>query len=161
MSPVTILIDADACPVKDEIYRVAERYRAEVRVVSNAPFRIPDSPRVKRVVVSDSFDAADDWIAEAADARSVVITADILLADRCLKAGARVLKHNGEAFTSASIGGAIATRAIMADLRAGMDGVGGGPAPFSKADRSRFLQALDRVLVGMGGAMSHRDDRIE
>ncbi len=148
--PVTILIDADACPVKDEIYRVAERYRAEVRVVSNAPFRIPASPRVKRVVVSDSFDAADDWIAEAADARSVVITADILLADRCLKAGARVLKHNGEAFTPASIGGAIATRAIMADLRAGMDGVGGGPAPFSKADRSRFLQALDRVMVGLG-----------
>lgn len=157
-APITILIDADACPVKDEIYRVAARFKAEVRVVSNAPFRIPDSPRVKRVVVSDSFDAADDWIAEAANARSVVITADILLADRCLKAGARVLKHNGEEFTPASIGGAIATRAIMADLRAGMDGplgsVGaknlGGPAPFSKADRSRFLQALDRVLVGMG-----------
>lgn len=154
MSPVTILIDADACPVKDEIYRVAERYRAEVRVVSNAPFRIPDNPRIKRVVVSGSFDAADDWIAQAAEAlpdnRCVVITGDILLADRCLKAGARVLKHNGEAFTAASIGGAIATRAIMADLRAGMDGVGGGPAPFSKADRSRFLQALDRVLVGLG-----------
>jgi uncharacterized protein YaiI (UPF0178 family) len=154
MSPVTILIDADACPVKDEIYRVADRFRAEVRVVSNAPFRIPDSPRVKRVVVSDSFDAADDWIAEAAAAlpkgKCVVITADILLADRCLKTGARVLKHNGEEFTAASIGGAIATRAIMADLRAGMDGVRGGPAPFSKADRSRFLQALDRVLVGMG-----------
>lgn len=149
-NPITILIDADACPVKDEIYRVADRFRAEVRVVSNAAFRIPDSPRIKRVVVSDSFDAADDWIAEAANPRSVVITADILLADRCLKAGARVLKHNGEAFTAASIGGAIATRAIMADLRAGMDGVGGGPAPFSKADRSRFLQALDRVLVGMG-----------
>ena len=150
MNIVTILIDADACPVKDEIYRVADRFRAEVRVVSNSPFRIPDSPRVKRVVVSDSFDAADDWIAEAADARSVVITADILLADRCLKAGAKVLKHNGEEFSAASIGGAIATRAIMADLRAGMDGVGGGPAPFGKADRSRFLQALDRVLVGMG-----------
>ena len=150
MSPITILIDADACPVKDEIYRVAERYRAEVRVVSNAAFRIPDHPRVKRVVVSDSFDAADDWIAEAADARSVVITADILLADRCLKAGARVLKHNGEEFTAASIGGAIATRAIMADLRSGMDGIGGGPAPFGKADRSRFFQALDRVLVGLG-----------
>jgi uncharacterized protein YaiI (UPF0178 family) len=154
MTPLTILIDADACPVKDEIYRVAERFRAEVRVVSNAPFRIPDSPRVKRVVVSDGFDAADDWIAEAAAAlpknRCVVVTGDILLADRCLKAGARVLKHNGEEFTSASIGGAIATRAIMADLRAGMDGVGGGPAPFGKADRSRFLQALDRVLVELG-----------
>jgi uncharacterized protein len=158
MTPVTILIDADACPVKDEVYRVAERYRAEVRVVSNAPFRIPESPRVKRVVVSDGFDAADDWIAEAAEAlpanKCVVITGDILLAERCLKSGARVLKHNGEEFPAASIGGAIATRAIMADLRSGMDGVGGkslgGPAPFSKADRSRFLQALDRVLVGMG-----------
>ncbi len=154
MSTITILIDADACPVKDEIYRVAERFRAEVRVVSNAPFRIPDSPRIKRVIVSDSFDAVDDWIAGAAGSlpgdRCLVITGDILLADRCLKAGARVLKHNGEEFTAASIGGAIATRAIMADLRAGMDGVGGGPAPFSKTDRSRFLQALDRVMVGMG-----------
>ncbi|MBU2587495.1 MAG: DUF188 domain-containing protein [Alphaproteobacteria bacterium] len=108
----------------------------------------PNGPRP--AFEGPKYDAADDWIAEAADARSVVITADILLADRCLKAGARVLKHNGEAFTAASIGGAIATRAIMADLRAGMDGVGGGPAPFSKADRSRFLQALDRVLVGLG-----------
>jgi uncharacterized protein YaiI (UPF0178 family) len=158
MPPPTILIDADACPVKDEIYRVALRFRAEVRVVSNAPFRIPDSPRVKRVVVSDAFDAADDWIAAAAEAlpqnTCVVVTGDILLAERCLKAGARVLKHNGEEFTPASIGGAIATRAIMADLRAGMDGptgaASGGPAPFSKAGRSRFLQALDRVLVGMG-----------
>ena len=158
MSVITILIDADACPVKDEIYRVAARFRAEVRVVSNSPFRIPDSPRVKRVVVSDAYDAADDWIAAAAEAlppsTCVVVTGDILLAERCLKAGARVLKHNGEEFTPASIGGAIATRAIMADLRAGMDGptgsAGGGPAPFSKADRSRFLQALDRVLVGMG-----------
>lgn len=153
MPPVTILIDADACPVKDEIYRVAERYRAEVRVVSNAPFRIPDSPRVKRVVVSDGFDAADDWIAGAADGRSVVVTGDILLAERCLKAGARVIGHKGDEFTAASIGAAIATRAIMADLRAGMDGptgsAGGGPAPFGKADRSRFLQALDRVMVAM------------
>lgn len=149
MTPATILIDADACPVKDEVYRVADRFRAEVRVVSNSPFRIPESPRVRRVVVDDGFDAADDWIADAADARSVVITADILLAERCLKAGARVLKHNGEEFSAASIGTAIATRAIMADLRAGMDGITGGPAPFSKADRSRFLQALDRVLVGL------------
>ena len=147
---ITILIDADACPVKEEIYRVASRFKAEVRVVSNSPFRIPDSPRVKRVVVDDGFDAADDWIAENADARSVVVTGDILLAERCLKAGARVLKHNGEEFDAASIGGAIATRAIMEDLRAGMDGVGGGPAPFTKEDRSRFLQALDRVMVAMG-----------
>ena len=146
-SSITILIDADACPVKEEVYRVAQRFKAEVRVVSNSPFRIPDNPRVRRVVVSDSFDAADDWLAENADARSVVITGDILLAERCLKAGACVLKHNGDEFNAASIGNAIATRAIMEDLRAGMDGIGGGPPPFSKADRSRFLQALDRVMT--------------
>lgn len=153
-APVTILVDADACPVKEEIYRVADRYEAQVRVVSNSPFRVPVSERVKRVVVSDRFDAADEWIAENADERSVVITADILLAERCLKAGARVLKHDGREFDAASIGSAIATRAIMEDLRAGMDGTlggsGGGPPPFSKADRSNFLQALDRVLVRMG-----------
>ncbi|QWC57338.1 YaiI/YqxD family protein [Erythrobacter sp. 3-20A1M] len=148
-TPVTILVDADACPVKEEIYRVADRYGAHVRVVSNSAFRVPVSERVKRVVVSDGFDAADDWIAQAADERSVVVTADILLAERCLTAGARVLKHDGREFDAASIGSALATRAIMEDLRAGMDGVGGGPPPFSKADRSRFLQALDRVLVGM------------
>lgn len=148
--PVTILVDADACPVKEEVYRVAERHKAHVRVVSNSPFRVPVNERVKRVVVPDGFDAADDWIAEHASARSVVITADILLAERCLKAGAAVLRHDGKSFDAASIGSAIATRAIMDDLRAGMDGVGGGPPPFSKADRSNFLQALDRVLVKMG-----------
>lgn len=151
--PVTVLVDADACPVKEEVYRVAERFRAHVRVVSNSPFRVPVSERVKRVVVDDSFDAADDWIAENAGPRSVVVTGDILLAERCLKAGAVVLKHDGSTFDAASIGNAIATRAILADLRAGMDGPlgasGGGPPPFSKADRSRFLQALDRVLVGL------------
>ncbi|MEO1967103.1 MAG: YaiI/YqxD family protein [Sphingomonadaceae bacterium] len=149
-TPITILVDADACPVKDEIYRVAERHGAHVRVVSNSPFRVPVSERVKRVVVSDGFDAADDWIAEHANERSVVITADILLAERCLKAGATMLRHDGKSFDAASIGSAIATRAIMEDLRAGMDGVGGGPPPFSKADRSNFLQALDRELVRLG-----------
>lgn len=146
---VTILVDADACPVKEEIYRVAARYRAQVRIVSNSPFRIPESPLVRRVVVDDGFDAADNWIAEAAGPRSVVVTADILLADRCLKAGAKVLAHNGKIFDSGSIGGAIATRAIMADLRSGMGGAGGGPPPFGKTDRSRFLQALDQVMVKM------------
>ena len=147
-----ILIDADACPVKDEIYRVAARYRAEVFVVSNAAFRIPQDPRIHRVVVGDGFDAADDWIAEEAahvSPRCVVVTADILLADRCLKAGAKVLAHNGKIFDKAGIGSAVAMRAIMADLRSGMDGVTGGPPPFGKADRSNFLQALDRVLVKM------------
>jgi len=143
--PIRILIDADACPVKDEIYRVAFRREVAVRVVSNARIRIPNHPLVERIVVSDAFDAADDWIAEQAGARDVVITADILLADRCLKAGANVLAPTGKPFTNASIGGAIATRSILADLRVGGEVVG-GPAPFSKGDRSRFLQALDEVL---------------
>ncbi|RYD43773.1 MAG: YaiI/YqxD family protein [Sphingomonadales bacterium] len=141
-----ILVDADACPVKDEIYRVAWRHEVPVKVVSNSRLRVPDHPLIERIVVSDGFDAADDWIAEAATAQSVVITADILLADRALKAGATVLGPNGKPFTMASIGPAIATRAIMADLRAGGDQIG-GPPPFSKADRSQFLQALDSALV--------------
>jgi uncharacterized protein len=144
---VRILVDADACPVKDEVYKVAWRREVPVKVVSNQRIRIPDHPLIERVLVSDAFDAADDWIAEQADARTVVITGDILLADRSLKAGAIVLGHNGKPFTAASIGGAIATRAIMADLRVGADGITGGPAPFAKADRSRFLQALDEALV--------------
>ena len=141
-----ILVDADACPVKDEIYRVAERHGTEVAIVSNSYFRVPQHPLVRRIVVGEGFDAADDWIAEAAHAAAVVVTADILLADRCLKAGATVLAPTGKPFTTASIGAAVATRAIMADLRAGGDQLG-GPAPFGKADRSRFLSALDEALV--------------
>jgi hypothetical protein len=144
-----ILVDADACPVKEEVYRVAWRREVPVKLVSNQRIRVPDHPLIERVLVSDAFDAADDWIAEEADARTVVVTGDILLADRCLKKGATVIGHNGKPFTSASIGAAIATRAIMADLRAGA-GVTGGPAPFAKADRSRFLQALDAALVRLG-----------
>ena len=150
MTPIRILVDADACPVKEEIYRVAERHKAHVSVVSNSPFRVPVGPLVERVVVSGGFDAADDWIAERADPRSVVITGDILLADRCLKKGATVIGPNGKPFTTASIGGAITTRAIMADLRVAADGITGGPKPFEKADRSRFLQALDEALVRLG-----------
>ena len=147
MSRIRILVDADACPVKDEVYRVAWRRDVPVKVVSNARIRVPDHPLVERVLVSDKFDAADDWIVDQADGQTVVITGDILLADRCLKKGATVLGHNGKPFTAASIGGAIATRAIMADLRVAADGITGGPAPFAKADRSRFLQALDEALV--------------
>jgi uncharacterized protein YaiI (UPF0178 family) len=149
MSPLRVLVDADACPVKEEVYRVAYRRGVPVRVVSNAHLRVPPHPLIERVVVSDAFDAADDWIVEAADAKTVVVTGDILLADRCLKKGATVIGNNGKPFTSASIGGAIATRAIMADLRAGA-GMTGGPAPFARADRSRFLQALDKALVRLG-----------
>jgi len=147
MSP-RILVDADACPVKDEIYKVAWRHAVPVTIVSNSHLRIPDHPLIGRVVVSDGFDAADDWIAQACDGEAVVITADILLADRCLKAGATVIAPNGRPFTASSIGGAIATRAIMADLRAGGEQIG-GPSPFTKADRSTFLQALDTALVRM------------
>ena len=149
MTAVRILVDADACPVKDEVYRVAWRRGVPVTVVSNAHLRVPAHPLIERVVVSDKFDAADDWIVEEADAKTVVVTGDILLADRCLKKGATVIGHNGKPFTAASIGGAIATRAIMADLRAGA-GMTGGPARFAKADRSRFLQALDEALVRLG-----------
>lgn len=141
-----IWVDADACPVKDEVYRVALRHQVAVTIVSNSPIRVPAHPLIARTVVSDGFDAADDWIAERADTASVVVTADILLADRCLKQGATVIGPNGKPFTTSSIGSAIATRAIMADLRAGGDSIG-GPPPFGKADRSRFLQSLDEALV--------------
>jgi uncharacterized protein YaiI (UPF0178 family) len=142
-----ILVDADACPVKDEVYKVALRHGASVVVVANMALRVPVHAAISRMVVSDGFDAADDWIAERAGPTSVVITGDILLAERCLKAGATVIAHTGKPFTLASIGAAIATRAIMADLRAGADGITGGPAPFAKADRSRFLSALDEALI--------------
>lgn len=143
---LTILVDADACPVKEEIYKVAYRHEVSVVVVSNSLIRIPAHPLISRAIVSDSFDAADDWIVERADAGAVVVTADILLADRCLKLGAAVIAPNGKPFTMASIGAAVATRAIMADLRAGGDAIG-GPPPFGKTDRSRFLSALDQALV--------------
>lgn len=145
---IRILVDADACPVKEEIYRVAWRHEIPVIIVSNSHFRIPQHPLVSRVVVSDAFDAADDHIAQQASARTVVITSDILLAERCIKAGSQVLAPNGRPFTIDSIGAAVATRAIMNDLRAGMGTENiGGPPPFGKQDRSRFLSALDELLV--------------
>lgn len=147
MTPA-ILVDGDACPVKDEIYMVALRHKLPVIVVSNSYFRIPEHPLITRKIVSDGFDAADDWIAEQATPASIVITADIPLADRCLKAGARVISPSGKPFTDDSIGTAMATRSIMADRRVGVAGIGaGGPPPFSKADRSRFLSALDAAIV--------------
>jgi len=145
---ITILVDADACPVKEEIYRVADRHEVAVVIVSNNPFRVPAHPLVSRVVVSDAFDAADDYIADRTGERTVVITSDILLADRCVKAGAAVLGANGKPFTADSIGAAVATRAIMTDLRAGMGTENiGGPPPFGRTDRSRFLSSLDEILV--------------
>lgn len=141
-----IMVDADACPVKEEIYKVAFRHEVGVVVVSNRAIRVPAHPLIERIVVGDGFDAADDWIAGQCSAQAVVITADILLAERCLKAGAAVIAPNGKPFTENSIGSAIAMRAIMADLRAGGEQMG-GPPPFSKGDRSRFLSALDEQLV--------------
>ncbi len=143
---IRILVDADACPVKDEIFRVALRHQVEVVIVSNSRIRIPEHPLIRRQLVDDKFDAADDWIAEASGATTIVVTADILLADRALKSGAGVIAPNGRPFTTDSIGAAVATRAIMADLRAGGDIIG-GPSPFTKQDRSRFLSSLDEALV--------------
>lgn len=147
MNPIRIVVDADACPVKEEIYRVAYRLEVPVTIVSNAYLRVPQHPLISRTVVDGGFDAADDWIAAHVDAASVVITADILLADRCLKADAgAVIGPNGRPFTTSSIGNAVAVRAIMSDLRAGGDRVG-GPPPFGKEDRSRFLSALDEAVT--------------
>lgn len=141
-----ILIDADACPVKDEIYKVSARYKVPVVVISNSPIRVPLDPLISRKVVSDAFDATDDWIVEHTAPGTVVVTADILLADRCLKLGATVIAPNGKLFTASSIGSAIAMRAIMSDLRAGGEIVG-GPPPLRNVDRSRFLSSLDEALV--------------
>ncbi|MBR3190724.1 YaiI/YqxD family protein [Bosea sp. (in: a-proteobacteria)] len=139
---IAIYIDADACPVKPEVYRVAERHRLKVFVVANSFMQVPREPWIERVVVPGNFDAADDWIAERAGRGAIVVTADIPLADRCIKVGADVIGPTGKPFTEASIGMALATRDMMEDLRA-MGNVSGGPKPFSQKDRSAFLQALD------------------
>jgi len=139
-----IYVDADACPVKAETVKVAERHGLPVVFVANAWFAAPRAPRVRVQVVSGSFDAADDWIVEHLQPRDVVVTADIPLAARALKRGARVLGPAGKPFTGDNIGDALATRELMADLRA--YGVGGGPPPFGPRDRSRFLEALEQVV---------------
>ena len=140
-----IYVDADACPVKAEIYRVAERYGLKVFVVSNSYINVPRDPRVERVVVSDGFDAADDWIVERAGPGDIVVTADIPLADRSLKKGAAVIGSTGIAFTASSIGMAMANRELMSNLRA-MGEITGGPKPMSQRDRSRFLSTLDETI---------------
>ena len=140
-----IFIDADACPVKEEIYKVARRYRLPVSVVANAYIMVPREPLIESVVVDAGPDVADDWIAERATAADVVVTQDIPLADRCLKSGATVLNSKGVPFTEGSIGMALAGRAIGEHLRS-MGEITRGPAPFSATDRSRFLQALDEAV---------------
>jgi uncharacterized protein YaiI (UPF0178 family) len=149
--PITIYVDADACPVKAEVYRVAERHALKgvalkVLVVSNSPIGVPRDPMIERVVVGAGMDAADDWIAERAGPGDIVITADVPLASRGVKAGAAVIAPNGKTFDQDSIGMALATRNLLHDLR-GSGEITGGPKPFAPRDRSEFLSALDRAVV--------------
>lgn len=145
--PVTLFIDADACPVKAEAERVATRHRLRMVVVSNGGLRPSANPLVETVVVDAGADEADKWIADRCGPGDVVVTADVPLAARCVAAGARVLRHDGEAFSAASIGTQLAMRDLMTDIRAANPlGSGGGARPFSRADRSRFLDALEREL---------------
>jgi uncharacterized protein len=141
-----IYVDGDACPVKDEVYRLALRHGLKVFVVTHGMLRVPSKGRVERVRVKPGLDAADDWIAEHAGVGDVVITADIPLAGRCLKTGAQVVAPNGQTFTEASIGDALAGRDLMEHLRQ-MGEVTGGPPPFSASDRSRFLSRLGEAIV--------------
>jgi uncharacterized protein YaiI (UPF0178 family) len=143
--PIRIYIDADACPVKDEAYRVAARHRLPVTVVAVGYIRVPEDPLIERVAVGAGPDAADDWIAARAGAWDIVITADIPLADRCVKAGATVIGPNGRPFTEQAIGMTLAVRNLMHDLRSAGE-VTGGPRPFSPRDRSAFLSALDQAI---------------
>ena len=154
--PINIYVDADACPVKAEIYRVAERHlqrdvALKVHVVSNSPIAVPREDFIARVVVGAGMDAADDWIAERAARGDVVITADVPLASRAVKAGAEVIAPNGKPFTEASIGSALAMRNLMTDLRT-VGAVTGGPKPFAPRDRSAFLSALDAAIVRLARA---------
>ncbi len=145
-APMAIYVDGDACPVKAEVYRVAERHRVRVFLVSNAPLAVPPGVSVERVVVPSGPDAADDFIAERVSKGDVVITADIPLAHRCVTAGADVLSPTGRAFTPSTIGDALATRNLMDALRSAGEATR-GPPPFSPRDRSAFLSALDLALV--------------
>jgi hypothetical protein len=144
--PITIYVDADACPVKAEIYRVAERHGAHVYIVSNSPIAVPREPWIERVVVSDAMDAADHWIAERAGPGDIIVTADVPLADRGVKAGAAVIAPTGKMFDRDSIGPALATRNLLHELR-GSGEITGGPNPFTPRDRSSFLSALDLAIV--------------
>jgi uncharacterized protein YaiI (UPF0178 family) len=143
--PIEIFIDADACPVKDEVYKVAQRYGLKTWVVSNAFMMIPTHPRIERMIVDAGPDVADDWIAEQVQANDIVITNDIPLADRVLAKGAAAIAPNGREFTVDSIGAAMAQRAVMEHIRS-TGALTGGPKPFDRNDRSRFLQALDTAV---------------
>lgn len=140
-----IFVDADACPVKDEIYRVAARYGLKVYVVANDWLRVPTSPLIERVIVTEGLDRADDWIAERVGTGDIAVTTDVPLADRCVKRGARVIAPNGRPFTESSIGSDLATRNLLTVLRETGE-IRGGGRPFAKQDRSRFLSSLDTAI---------------
>lgn len=140
-----IYVDADACPVKNEVYRVAKRYQLNVTLVANAWMRTPDDPGITLEVVEDGFDAADDWIVDHVETDDIVVTADIPLASRCMQKDARAIGSTGRPFTEDNIGEAVATRDLLAVLRGGGE-ITGGPPPLTKRDRSRFLQTLDEVI---------------
>jgi uncharacterized protein YaiI (UPF0178 family) len=144
--PIEIFVDADACPVKEEVYRVARRYQLKVYVVSNGGVRVPADPLLEMVVVAEGPDAADDWIAERAKRGDIVVTQDIPLAHRALQVGAEAIGPTGRAFTTATIGAAMAQRGLMEHLRSTGEITGGGPKPFAAGDRSRFLSALDEAV---------------
>ena len=145
-----IFIDADACPVKPEVYRVAHRYKLSVTLVAGAPMRIPNRDEITVRVLDQGIDAADDWIVEHLETNDIVITADIPLAARCVARGAYVLGHTGKPFSDDNIGPALATRNLLCELRQ-LGEVTGGPPPFNKRDRSRFLQALDKAVNEIRG----------
>jgi uncharacterized protein len=140
-----IFVDADACPVKEEVYRVARRYGLSVTLVSNSRFRVPEQDGVRLVVVDGGLDAADSWIVEQLGEDDIVVSADILLAARCVRLGAQVLGPTGKPFTAANVGQSLATRDLLTDLR-GAGVITGGPRPLAGRDRSRFLQKLDEVV---------------
>ena len=140
-----IYIDADACPVKQEVYRVAKRYGLDVTLVANSWMRVPDERWLRLEVVGEGFDEADDWIVDHVEADDIVVTADIPLASRCIKEGASVIGTTGKPFTENNIGSVLATRDLLSELR-GAGEITGGPPPLQKRDRSRFLQALDEAI---------------
>ena len=145
LNTTRIYVDADACPVKDEIYKITIRHGLPVSVVAGNFIRVPQDPLIERIAAGSGMDAADDWIAERATKGDVVITSDIPLASRCVKAGAEVIAPNGKAFTEASIGMALAVRNLMTDLRSSGE-ITGGPKPPGPRDRSNFLSALDQII---------------
>jgi uncharacterized protein YaiI (UPF0178 family) len=145
LNATRIYVDADACPVKDEIYRVAARHGLPVSVVAGQFIRVPQDPMIERVAAGSAMDAADDWIAERAGKGDIVVTADIPLASRCVKAGAEVIAPNGKPFSEQSIGMTLAVRNLMTDLRSSGE-ITGGPKSFSPRDRSTFLSALDQTI---------------